>query len=131
MYVPGCGGGAAMGGAGSGGGGACWLTCHMPCVCGYAVGTAARVRGDPPACCHAMCYVGVICCIMGGPTGERIWRVGGGSRPNIDGRIVLWRPPVEPPIMFCLVACRLWAVPGLRQLMLVCPSSTSPPCVWQ
>ena len=133
MYVPGCGGGAvATGGVVRGRGPACCPTCHIPCVCGY-MGIVGWVRGGPPACRHAACCVlGDICRTMLGCTkGARNWRGGGGTRPDADGRMVLCIPPLEPPIVFCLVALRLWASPGLAQVMLLCMSSMSPPWVWQ
>ncbi len=58
-------------------------------------------------CCH-IAVVGAHCC-----------RSGGGACPETEGRIVLWRPSVEPLIVFVLVTDGLCNGPGLWHVPLV------------
>jgi hypothetical protein len=51
-------------------------------------------------CCH-VAVVGAPCC-----------HGGGGACPATEGRIVLWRPTVEPPIVFVVIADGLCNGPG-------------------
>jgi hypothetical protein len=55
----------------------------------------------------------------------------GGTRPEAEGRIILCRPTMLPPIVFDLVASGLCNGSELRHDMLVWMMSTSLPCVWQ
>ncbi len=55
----------------------------------------------------------------------------GGACPEMEGRIVLWRPAIEPPIVFVLIADGLCNGPGFWHVKLVWVLWMSPPWVWQ
>jgi hypothetical protein len=57
------------------------------------------------------------CHIVG--AGARGGCMAGGTRPEAEGRIVLCRPAMLPPIVFNLVAFRMCDGPGLWHDMLV------------
>jgi hypothetical protein len=55
----------------------------------------------------------------------------GGTQPEAEGRIILCRPTMLPPIVFVLVPFGLYDGPGLRHNTLVWVLLTSLPCVLQ
>jgi hypothetical protein len=71
------------------------------------------------------------CCCPIAVTGERCCRGGGGECPAVEGRIILWRPAVKPPIVFALVVDGLCNGPGWRHVLLVWVLWMSQPWVLQ